>query len=283
MPFYKIILLAIVQGFAELLPISSSAHVIVTEKLLGLKPSSPEMTMLLVMLHTGTMLAVIVYFWKLWKTNFFQTGKNSRAFLIQIIAATACTAVIGLALLFLIEKVIFRHTPHMEIEMLFDNLALMATALAAVGLLILYADFKAARYSGTSGLNLRQSLLIGAAQGICLPFRGFSRSGATISTGMILGIDQIRAEEFSFALAVVLTPPVIIREAWRLLKFQTAKPALTPNLLHVFYPSLLGMVLSFIAGLLALHWLSRWLNQGHWKWFGYYCLVASMVIFWLTR
>ena len=69
MPIFKVIVLAIVQGLAELLPVSSSAHVVVAEKLMGLDPSSPQMTLLLVMLHTGTMFAVIVYFWKQWKTD----------------------------------------------------------------------------------------------------------------------------------------------------------------------------------------------------------------------
>ena len=66
----KIFVLAIVQGAAELLPISSSAHVIVAEKLMGLDPTSPEMTLLLVMLHTGTMFAVIFFYWKSWKVTF---------------------------------------------------------------------------------------------------------------------------------------------------------------------------------------------------------------------
>ena len=67
MPLWKILILAIVQGLAELLPVSSSAHVVVAEKLLNLDPSAPDMTLLLVMLHTGTMFAVIVYFWRQWK------------------------------------------------------------------------------------------------------------------------------------------------------------------------------------------------------------------------
>ena len=71
MSILKVILLAIVQGLAELLPVSSSAHVVVAEKLMGLDPSAPEMTLLLVMLHTGTMFAVIVYFWRQWKNTYF--------------------------------------------------------------------------------------------------------------------------------------------------------------------------------------------------------------------
>ena len=72
MPNYiQVLILAIVQGACELLPVSSSAHVIIAEKIMGLNASSPEMTMLLVMLHTGTMFAVLVYFWKGWKRDYF--------------------------------------------------------------------------------------------------------------------------------------------------------------------------------------------------------------------
>ena len=71
MSVWQIAILAIVQGAAELLPVSSSAHVIVAEKFLGLDPTTPEMTLLLVMLHTGTMFAVLTYFWGAWKRHFF--------------------------------------------------------------------------------------------------------------------------------------------------------------------------------------------------------------------
>ena len=67
----QIVILALIQGAAELLPVSSSAHVIVAERFMGLRPSSPEMTFLLVMLHTGTMFAVLFYFWPRWKPLLF--------------------------------------------------------------------------------------------------------------------------------------------------------------------------------------------------------------------
>ena len=76
MTLIQILILALVQGLAELLPVSSSAHVIVAEKLLGLDPTSPAMTMLLVMLHTGTMFAVIVYFWRRWREAYFASPKQ---------------------------------------------------------------------------------------------------------------------------------------------------------------------------------------------------------------
>ncbi|MBV9127823.1 MAG: undecaprenyl-diphosphate phosphatase, partial [Verrucomicrobia bacterium] len=102
----KILLLAVVQGLCELLPVSSSAHVIVAAKLLGLDPTSPEMTLLLVALHTGTMFAVIVYFWQTWRAEYFASAAVFWRAARQVVIATAATGVIGLCLLVLIEKVI---------------------------------------------------------------------------------------------------------------------------------------------------------------------------------
>ena len=135
------------------------------------------------------------------------------------------------------------------------------------------------RSKEANALRLSEASWIGAVQGFCLPFRGFSRSGATISTGLLLGIARTRVEEFSFALAVVLTPPLIVREVLRLLKANVTSSSQGINLLELFYPSLLGMVLSFISGFLALRWLSRWLEGGRWHFFGYYCLFASVIVF----
>jgi undecaprenyl-diphosphatase len=85
-------------------------------------------------------------------------------------------------------------------------------------------------------------------------------------------------EEFSFALAVVLTPPVIAKELWRLFKAhsETNQPS---QLLHVALPGLFGMVCSFVAGWFGLSLLSRWLEAGRWKFFGYYCVVAAIIVF----
>jgi undecaprenyl-diphosphatase len=283
MTLLKIMVLAAIQGAAELLPVSSSAHVIVAAKLMGLDPTMPEMTLLLIMLHTGTMFAVILYFWNSWKTSFFASRKIFWNSAKLIIVATAITGGIGIALKSLIERVMFRSVPHAEIELLFGNLSLIAAALAAVGILIIYAGIMGNRSRKATALCLREASWIGAVQGVCLPFRGFSRSGATISTGLLLGIDRIRVEEFSFALAVVLTPPLIVREVLRLLKAHEASSSQGINMLGLFYPSLLGMVLSFISGVLALRWLSRWLEGGRWHFFGIYCLFASLIVFLLQR
>jgi undecaprenyl-diphosphatase len=287
MPIFKVILLAIVQGLAELLPVSSSAHVVVAEKLLGLDPSSPQMTLLLVMLHTGTMFAVIVYFWKQWKKTYFSSGDAFKRFMVRLIWASVLTAVIGEVIIKAVEKTAFKGASKAEIELLFGRLDLIAPALAAVGLLILLAGLMEKRRMGDhpkvygDSVTMRQAGWIGAIQGLCLPFRGFSRSGATISTGMLMGASKERAERFSFALAVVLTPPAVGREVLRLVKAShEAAAAGTPIDLHgSMMTGLLGAFFAFLAGLVALKWLSSWLEEGRWYLFGIYCLVASAVVF----
>jgi undecaprenyl-diphosphatase len=277
MTFLNILVLAVVQGVCELLPVSSSAHVILAEKLLGLDPTTPEMTLLLVMLHTGTMLAVIVYFWKSWRERYFVSSNIFWQFAKLVTVATALTGVIGLMLMLFIERVILRGSVHAEIEQLFGNSYVIAAGLATVGVMIILSARQ--QPAGTScRLGLRESAWIGAVQGLCLPFRGFSRSGSTISTGLFLGLDKMRVEEFSFALAVVLTPAVIMKEGYRLMKAHEGSLMVADNLFSIAWPSLVGMFFSFVAGLVALRWLSHWLEHGRWHFFGYYCLGASVTV-----
>ena len=280
MVLWHVIVLAIVQGLAELLPVSSSAHVIVAEKLMGMDPAAPETTLLLVMLHTGTMFSVIAYFWSRWSKAFFQSAEDFKAFFVATLVATVLTGVVGGGLTKGVEKVAFRGKSSAWVEDLFGRLDLIAIALAAAGVLILIAGIRERQANGKPSASSRSDLAkaswIGAVQGLCLPFRGFSRSGATISTGMLIGVPKVRAEDFSFALAVVLTPVAIAREVVRMVKVQHvhSMAALMPALA----PGLIGAALAFVAGLLALKWLSRWLEAGRWYWFGIYCLVAAAVV-----
>jgi undecaprenyl-diphosphatase len=275
----QVLVLAIVQGIAELLPVSSSAHVIVAEKLMGLDPTTPEMTMLLVMLHTGTMFAVIVYFWAAWKDQFFSTRARFVQAVRVIVAATLVTGVIGLVLKEIIEKVLMRGSGKSEIEQLFGNHLLIASGLAAAGVLIVVSGLRTMNRKIEGEVDLRRSIWIGAVQALCLPVRGFSRSGATVSTGLLLGVSRVRSEAFSFALAVVLTPAVIAREGWRFYKSSAEAGHHASDWLPLLTPSLVGMVFAFLAGLVALRWLSRWLEAGRWHYFGYYCLVFSALLF----
>lgn len=277
MDLLHVFILAVIQGLAELLPVSSSAHVILAEKLMGFDPSAPNMTFLLVMLHTGTMFAVIVYFWHSWKKTYFSDWASFKQRAWYVLLATAMTGVLGLLLQSLIKHVFFGGARSFEIEHLFSNAKLMAAALAAAGVLIILSSRLDRGQQGD--VRLPSAIIIGAVQALCLPFRGFSRSGATISTGLFLGISRQKAEEFSFALAVVLTPAVIAKELLRLLHAQqTTTGTAHLTLSSLFLPSLFGMVFSFLTGLLALKWLSAWLEHGRWYLFGIYCLAFSGVV-----
>jgi undecaprenyl-diphosphatase len=280
--YVEILILALIQGAAELLPVSSSAHVILAAKLMRLKPSSPEFVFLLVMLHTGTMFAVLYYFWPRWRwllsgttaVSVVQYSISRGQFLKMIVLATAVTGVLGLALKWVIEKVVLMRMmgrDKAEVEDLFESLPLMAISLFAVGIFIIVAGSRRT-VGGVQSVTARSATWIGLVQALCLPFRGFSRSGATISMALCRGIERSLAEEFSFALAVVLTPPVIGRSLYRLLGTTSSDT----RLIDLLLPGLVGMVFSFAAGMLALKVLSIVLERGRWKYFGYYCILASL-------
>jgi undecaprenyl-diphosphatase len=281
MNYLQIAILALIQGAAELLPVSSSAHVILASRLMNPDPSSPDMTFLIVMLHTGTMFAVIAFFWSRWRAVLAaskgEPGGPLRL-LMMIVLATAVTGVVGLGLKFVIEKLVFMKLmghEKAEIEELFKNLPLVAVDLFCAGLLIIFAGRKKTA-SETLSISPLSAIWIGLVQGLCLPFRGFSRSGATISVGLLRGIQRTRAEDFSFALAIVLTPPVVIRELMRLMNSKDWTGS--AELGRMLMPGLVGMALSFGAGLIALRFLSSMLEKGRWKFFGYYCIGFAIVV-----
>ncbi len=282
MDFFRIAILALIQGAAELLPVSSSAHVILAERLMGMDPSHPKQVFLLVMLHTGTMFAVLVYFWPRWRRYLSHATAEPATetpahFVKMIILATACTGFLGLGLKVFIEQVIlirvFKY-PKGEVEELFKMLPLIAASLAAVGIFIIAAGKRETAAAGGM-LTTRASIWIGLVQGLCLPFRGLSRSGATISTGLFCGVSRALAEDFSFALAVVLTPPVQIYSIYKLLKNRALDQAI---IMEELLPGLVGMFFSFAAGLVALRFLSAVLERGRWGYFGYYCLAMAAVV-----
>jgi undecaprenyl-diphosphatase len=239
------------------------------------------------MLHTGTMLAVILYFWRGWKQTFFSSPGATQAYAKTLALATILTGIIGFGLKKAVEH-FFLHggkKSEREIEALFGNLPLVGAALACAGALIIYAGWRRAKTANQRDpgadarpIDTRQSLLIGAIQGLCLPFRGFSRSGATISVGLLAGAPRRLSEEFSFALAVIITPVALGWELYRLHEHNPQAFTTGGAAVQMLLPGLLGLVFSFIGGLLALQWLSRWLEKGRWHYFGYYCLVAAAAV-----
>jgi undecaprenyl-diphosphatase len=193
--------------------------------------------------------------------------------------ATAVSAVVAYPLKLGIETVVLRGQPHAEVEQLFSNLPLMAASLAVAGALIVAAGLRsrAPEHAPDAAGELiaePRALVMGVVQGICIPFRGLSRSGATISAGILMGVKRRTAEEFSFALAVVITPAVIFQESLRFLKSLAGAPK-GAAIAGMAMPGLIGMACSFAAGLLALRWLSGWLENGKWHCFGFYCFAAA--------
>jgi undecaprenyl-diphosphatase len=235
------------------------------------------------MLHTGTMGAVLVYFWPRWKRLLLSPGAagshlSATRFVGMVALATAITLVLAYGLKQLIEKVILeRMLGHSkgEMEQLFRELPLVGGALFAVGGVILVAGYFE-RNAVSQSVTPRCAAVIGLIQSLCIPFRGFSRSGATISTALFLGISRQLAEDFSFALAVALTPFAIAWELRRLVLDERFDGNKIPQMLA---PGLTGMVLSFVAGLVALRLLSAALERGRWRYFGVYCQVAALVLF----
>lgn len=288
MTLWHVIVLAIVQGLAELLPVSSSAHVIVAAELMHENMSTPGNALLLVLLHTGTMFAVIVYFWRRWMDEIFVSWTRFRRAVALLFVSSLLSGIVFLPTDKLVEHVLSRGGHHADIEALFDKLNWIAPALALAGVLILYAGLREARRPETEaeksaprrGIRWLDAIVMGILQGFAIPFRGFSRSGVTISGGLLTGGKRTEIEWYSFAMVVVITPLAI---AWELRRVYKAAhiggyavhwgPALTPGVI--------GMIFSFVAGLLALKWLSRWLENGRWYYFGIYCLLAAGAVAYL--
>ncbi len=288
MILWHVIVLAIVQGLAELLPVSSSAHVIVAAELMHENMSTPANALMLVLLHTGTMFAVIVYFWRRWMDEIFGSWTRFIRMVELLFVSTLLSGLIFLPVNKVVERVLSRGGQRADIETLFNKLNWIAPALALAGLLILYAGLREAKRPETEaekttagrGVRWLDAIVMGILQGFAIPFRGFSRSGVTISGGLLTGGERTEVESYSFAMVVVITPLAI---AWELRRvYKTAHlngygvhwgPALTPGIV--------GMIFSFLAGLLALKWLSRWLENGRWYVFGIYCLLAASAVAYL--
>ncbi len=283
MPWIDVVILAFIQGLTELLPVSSSAHVIVAAELLHENMSKPANSLLLVLLHTGTMFAVIVYFWRRWRAEFLSRWLDFYEYARLVFVACLFSGFVAVPVMQVVDHILSHGQTHASIEVLFHKLNWIAPALAVAGLLIIYAGLREARRPEASGqaeprkVSLPQALAMGILQGFAIPFRGFSRSGSTISGGLLSDGRRAEIESFSFAIGLAITPLAI---AWELRRvYHTAsKAGLAVHWGPVLEPGLLGMVCAFLAGLLALKWLSRWLEQGRWYIFGIYCLAAAAVV-----
>jgi len=250
------ILLGLIQGLTEWLPISSSGHLVIAQELLGI-----DVPLLFdVMLHFGTLLAVFAFFWKdivkILKSLVKLDFKSQSGELIPSI-------VIGSIPVFF-AGIIFYDL----IEILFKNIFIVSIALIITGIIL----FLTKHTKGRKNLTLFDSLLIGFAQAFAL-VPGISRSGLTISTGLFRDVKKELVFKFSFLLSI---PAVLSANLWELSNL------IINNTRIDFVPYVTGTAIAAIVGYLSLKVLFRMLKKEKFYLFSYYCLIVGLALLIIT-
>jgi len=245
---FQAIVIAVVQGVTELFPVSSLGHAVILPHLLGwnLDQESPTFLPFLVMLHVGTALALLLYFWRDWwlllssllaRDNGART--EQRRVLLLLVLGTIPAGLLGL---------IFRN----RLAAVFADFRVVAVFLILNGVVLALGEFlrRRAGAAQVAGLKPWQAVVIGASQAIAL-LPGFSRSGATMVGGLLVGLEHQSAARFSFLLATPIIFAAGILEVPKLLQ---------PEARAVLGPAVLGGVIS---GVLA--YASTWLLMRYFK------------------
>jgi undecaprenyl-diphosphatase len=247
MTFVEAVISGIVQGVTEFLPISSSGHLVILHRLIGLEEPQIGFD---IFLHTGTLVAIFIVFWRD-IIDIFTIKKKAGLY---IIIGTLATAVFVL---------IFGRM----VEAAFSNIRVVGLMLIVTGVWLILGTFL--RY-GSEGVSATKAFLIGLAQGIAT-IPGISRSGATISTGIFLGLDGPTAARFSFLLAI----PAVL--AAFLFKMKDGGMAgFSGNYV-------IGLVTSCIIGILSLKLLLKILYRNRFHLFGVYCIVTGLLVILFIR
>lgn len=253
MNFFDAIVLGIIQGLTEFLPISSSAHVQIASQLLGLDQiSRPQLTAFIATIQLGTEAAVVIYFFKdivrivrAWFASLFSRqpqGPESKAD-----AKLGWLVIIG-SLPVIAIGLIFKD----QIENQLRNLWVVAVMLIVFGLVLAFADRYAKQTKGIDKISTRDGLLFGLAQALAV-IPGVSRSGGTISMGLFLGYSRQAAARYSFLLAI---PAVVASGTF---EFATTYQQLAPSDLAA---TAIATVVSFGVGFSVIVALLRYLNRG---------------------
>jgi len=254
MDIINAIILGIIQGLTEFLPVSSSGHLEIVKAILGEEKESMLMT---VILHFATALATIIVFRKDLAVIFgglFQFKNNeSFQFSLKIVFSMIPAAIIG---------VLFND----EIETLFGGkLTLVGGMLLVTGVLLFLAD----KAKGSSKqVGIKEAILIGVSQAIAI-LPGISRSGATISTSVLLGIDKEKSARFSFLMVV----PLIFGKMAK----DVLSGEITTTDTH-FLSLLIGFIFAFITGMIACTWMIKLVKNSQLKYFAYYCFVVGGIV-----
>jgi len=256
MNIFEAIILGIVQGLTEFLPVSSSGHLELTKVIFGDNSVPEESLMMTVVLHAATALSTIVIFRKdiaSLLVGLFQFKNNEEfRYSLNIVISMIPAAAVG---------VLFEE----QIDQLFGGrVLLVGVMLLVTGSLLFLAD----RAKDTlNSVTLKSAVLIGIAQAIAI-MPGISRSGATISTSVLLGIDRAKAARFSFLMVV---PLILGKMAKDILSGDLANTQTETTVL------LAGFVAAFIAGLIACQWMIRLVRKSQLKYFSFYCYGVGLV------
>ncbi len=259
MDFFDALILGLIQGLTEFLPISSSGHLVIGQALLGLAEPGVSLE---IWLHVGTLLAVVAYF----RRRVFaivraiipgpktpESVPNRRLLWILVIGTIPAVAAV----------LLFRS----YFELAYDSPPFASIMLIVTGIFLLLTFFAANR---ARAVGFTRGFLIGLAQAAAI-LPGISRSGATISCALFLGVSPAVAAEFSFLLAVPAIAGAFVYD----LIFSGAAGAFSGDLPLYFA----GALVSFIVGILAIHYLLRVIRAGRFYLFGLYCLVAGTISF----
>jgi undecaprenyl-diphosphatase len=265
MDFLQALLLGLIQGITEFLPVSSTAHLILTPYLFGWQLDEQAVFIFDVLLQFGTVISVLVYFWRdLWGiARGVVSGLVTRQPLATpearlgwlIVVATLPAVVIGLLL-------------KDNVEALHRQPIVVAIILMAAAFLIFLSERLGQRARGLETITWRDAVLIGCSQALAL-LPGVSRSAATICGGLLCGLDRPTAARFSFLLSIPALTGASVLAARDLLDtpdFTQYLPALTA-----------GTLASMLVGLVCIHWLLGWLARRSMDVFGWYRLLAGGV------
>ncbi len=246
MSYFEAILLGLVQGLGEFLPISSSGHLVVFPWFFNFKDPGLAFD---VALHFGTFAALIAFFWKDW----IQILTESRKIFLWIVLATIPAAIVGVLFDDLIEANV-RHP------------LIVATTMAMLGVVLWRADVKGNSHGQGASLTLKKAIIIGLSQTLAL-IPGVSRSGITITAALFCGLDRVQAARFSFLLATPITLGACVLKADDFFKESFSAQALV------------GILVSMIVGFVAIKYLLKYVQTKNYFPFVIYRFIFAIVVF----
>ncbi len=273
MTFLQAIVLGIVQGLTEFLPVSSSAHLVIVPFLLGWQIPAEQVFPFDVLVQLGTLVAVIVYFWQdLWTIiKAFVTG------LLRLKPFAEAQSRLGWYLILAtFPAVVFGVLAKDEVEAAFSSVALTAGFLILTAVFLLLAEYYGRRARTLATITWLDALIIGLFQALSI-FPGVSRSGSTITGGMLRQFDRFAAARFSFLMSIPVMLGAGALELVDLLQ--------TPTWMS-FWPLIaVGFAAAAVVGYLSIRWMLRFVTHHSLRSFAVYCCaigVLTLVVYFLT-